>query len=111
MNPRRDPSAIARHFQIPGQIAAAEPFGSGHINDTYRVVFNQAGTPARYILQRINHDVFKNPVAVMENIQRVTGHLRTKLAGEPGLNRRVLTLIPALDASLIILMPARLCLD
>ena len=72
-----------------------EPYGSGHINDTYRVAFDRAGMPARYIFQRINHRIFKNPVALMENIQRVTGHLREKLAGVTDSARQALTLIPS----------------
>ena len=56
-------------------IFSAAPYGSGHINDTYCAVFDQGGTPVRYILQRINHNIFKNPVALMENVQRVTTHI------------------------------------
>jgi aminoglycoside phosphotransferase (APT) family kinase protein len=86
---------IARQFQIYGEFCSAEPYGSGHINDTYCAVFNHAGKLTRYILQRINATVFKNPVAVMENIQRVTAHLGKKMVGQPDFTRRVLSLIPA----------------
>ena len=85
---------VARHFQIYGEFRSAEPYGSGHINDTYCAVFDQAGTMTRYILQRINHNIFKNPVSLMENIRRVTTHLAAKIYGEPDFSRRVLTLIP-----------------
>src|ERR1035437_8904783 len=67
--------AVARTFEICGEFVGATVFGSGHINDTYCAVFHQAGVPVRFILQRINHHIFKNPVALMENIQRVTSHL------------------------------------
>jgi hypothetical protein len=76
---RYDFQLILSEFRIHGQFVSVESYGSGHINDTYCVVFNQAGTPVRYILQRINHKVFKDPVAVMENIERVTAHLTRKL--------------------------------
>jgi len=89
--------AVARQFQIVGEFLSAEPYGSGHINDTYCAVYNQGGAPVRYILQRINHNVFKTPVALMENVQRVTAHLAGKVADEPDNSRRVLTLIPARD--------------
>ncbi|MCX6926620.1 MAG: aminoglycoside phosphotransferase family protein, partial [Verrucomicrobia bacterium] len=46
---------------------------------------------------RINHNVFKTPVALMENIQRVTAHLNGKGAGLPDFSRCGLTLIPARD--------------
>jgi hypothetical protein len=64
---------VARHFHICGDFLSAEPYGSGHINDTYCVVFDQGGTRVRYIFQRINQSIFKDPVALMENIARVTG--------------------------------------
>jgi hypothetical protein len=94
-----DLHAIARQFQIYGEFRHAEPYGTGHINDTYAAVFDQAGTSVRYIFQRINHKVFQNPPAVMENIRRVTAHLGNKLAGERDFSRRALTLIPARDGS------------
>jgi hypothetical protein len=87
--------AVARQFRIHGDFVSAAPYGSGHINDTYCVVFNQSGVVVRYIFQRINHSVFKNPVALMENIQRVTSHLRGKLAEHPDRSRRALTVIPS----------------
>lgn len=97
MNSSADIRTIARHFRIHGEFLSAEPYGSGHINDTYRATYEQAGVCVRYIFQRINHNIFKNPVALMENIQRVTGHLATKLAGLPDSSRRTLTVIPTQD--------------
>ncbi|HXR03793.1 MAG TPA: mucin desulfatase, partial [Verrucomicrobiae bacterium] len=99
MKLKQDIRAIARNFQIYGEFLEGEPYGSGHINDTYCVVFNQGGTRVRYIFQRVNHSIFKNPAALMENIQRVTTHLVGKVAGEPDPSRRVLTLIPARDGA------------
>ncbi len=85
----------ALHFQIEGQLAAIAPYGSGHINDTFCAVFHLQGAPVRFILQRINTGIFKNPAALMGNIQRVTAHLAARLAAEPDRDQRVLTLIPA----------------
>jgi Ser/Thr protein kinase RdoA (MazF antagonist) len=95
MKPRLDVRAVARAFHIAGEFLSAEPYGSGHINDTYCVVYSQGGTRVRYLFQRINHNVFKQPVALMENVQRVTTHLAGKVASEPDASRRVLTLIPS----------------
>ncbi|MGA7858025.1 MAG: aminoglycoside phosphotransferase family protein [Terracidiphilus sp.] len=89
--------AAARQFQIDGVFLNAAPYGSGHINDSYCAVFNHRGQPTCIILQRINHYIFKNPVTLMENIQRVTAHLASQVLGEPDSDRRVLTLIPARD--------------
>ena len=97
MNLNHDVRGTARHFDIPGEFVSAAPYGSGHINDTYCVVFDQAGTRIRYIFQRINHNIFKNPAALMENVARVTAHLGTKIASEADCSRRALTLIPARD--------------
>ncbi len=93
---RHNVKAVAGQFQILGEFVEAAPYGTGHINDTYRVVFNQGGTIAPYILQRINHNVFKNPPALMENVMRVTSHIREKLIqqGSKDVSRRVLTVIP-----------------
>ena len=99
MSLKHDVRAIARHFQIHGEFLEAAPYGSGHINDTYCVTFDQGGTRVRYIFQRVNHNIFKNPVTLMENVQRVTAHLAAKVAGQPEANRRVLTLIPARDGA------------
>ena len=97
MNLKHDVRSIARKFKLHGEFLSAEPYGSGHINDTYCVVFDQAGSRVRYIFQRINHLVFKTPVALMENISRVTRHLAGKYAGAGDASRRALTLIPAHD--------------
>jgi hypothetical protein len=93
-----DLPAIARAFDLPGEFLSAVPTGSGHINDSYCATFQAAGQPARYILQRINHHIFRDPAALMQNIQRVTSHLTTKLAAEPDSHRRTLTLIPTRDS-------------
>ena len=50
----------------------------------------------RYTLQRINHDVFKNPEGLMDNFSRVTRHLRSKIE-EEGSGIQCLTLVPAKD--------------
>jgi Phosphotransferase enzyme family len=96
-NLKHDVRAVARQFPLCGEFVSAAPYGSGHINDTYCVVFDQGGARVRYILQRINHLIFKNPAALMENVQRVTAHLGQKAAGDTDASRRVLTLIPAHD--------------
>ena len=91
-----DLQTISRHFQLAGEFVSAQPYGSGHINDTFAITCRSSAGLGRLLFQRINHNVFKNPVALMENIQRVTAHLRAKLAGQPDLDRRTLTLIPTL---------------
>jgi hypothetical protein len=97
-----DPSrllAISRQFHLYGQLLHAEPCKVGHINETYTATYDQGGTPVRYIHQRINHEVFKDPVGLMENLTRVTQHLRRKFIERElrDLTRRTITVVPALD--------------
>jgi len=86
-------------FRLPGDFASAEPWGSGHINDTFRATWGGNGEACRFIHQRINDHVFPDPEAVMRNIAAVTRHVRTKLeaVGTEDLDRRVLTLVPTRD--------------
>lgn len=86
-------------FDMRSDFVHGESYGSGHINDTYCASYDQAGLRLRYILQRINTNVFRTPVALMENIERVTRHaLGSLLAeGNPEARRRTLTCIPAVD--------------
>jgi len=92
---KHDLPEIFSLFDIPGTFENAIPYGSGHINDTYAVDVNQAGTPVRYIFQRINHKIFSDPVKLMSNISRVTTHLAGKLHHHPDASRRTLTVLPA----------------
>jgi len=50
-------------------------FGNGNINDTYRIDFEKDGVKQSWLLQRLNHLVFRQPEAVMQNIQAVCEHL------------------------------------
>jgi len=87
---------IAAAFPCSGTYLGEEPYGSGHINDTYKVFYQDDGESVHYIRQRINSHVFKDVPSLMENIGQVTRHHRNKLeaAGVDDLGRRVLTLIP-----------------
>jgi hypothetical protein len=88
-------AAVVNAFDLNGKFERAERYGSGHIHDTYRLKFIGGG--AQLILQRINTKVFRKPVAVMENIERVTTHVRSRLHGMEDADRRVLQLIRARD--------------
>ncbi len=88
---------IASLFALYGDFVSCEPYGSGHINDTFKLVMLQAGRAVDYILQRVNTRVFTRPVELMENIARVTRHQRIKLAGDPDASRKALTLVPTAD--------------
>lgn len=89
-------SEILSAFQIQGDVLKTEPFGNGHINDTFRVFMVDTNHPG-YILQRKNHQVFKDVPGMMENILRVTHHIRKKLITEniSDVERKVITHIQA----------------
>ena len=81
-------------FKLPGELKECIRYGSGHINDTYRLTYETPQGTKRYILQSI----FKKPVELMENVSGVTAWLRKKIienGGDP--ERETLTLVKSND--------------
>lgn len=72
---------LCKIFQIRGEFLGYEEVGNGHVNSTYYVRFLNGEKEEKYILQKINTYVFKEPVKVMENISSVTEFIRRKLEG------------------------------
>lgn len=93
-------TSIANCFMLGGKVQNITPFGVGHINTTYRVTLKNEDK--EYVLQKINHSIFKDVDLLQNNIKRITDHIRCKLSdsGEEDLDRRTLTLIPTLDNKL-----------
>lgn len=93
--------SICKNFAIYGDFVIGTPFGTGHINDTYAVTFDQSGTWVRYIIQRINTSVFKHPEQLMDNFLKVTEHIDAKIRAlritSPALRRRTLRVVRAKD--------------
>lgn len=83
---------VLRQFALEGKPLSCKIYGNGHINRTYLVV-TDAGK--RYILQRINNDIFKDVPGLMNNISQVIDHLRGKGLDE----RHALHLVPAVDGA------------
>lgn len=94
-----DVGDIAAHFEIEGDFLRAHPLERGHIHDTFVATYRTRRGERRYLHQRMNSHVFRDPPAVVENIVKVTHHVRHKLAERnlSDLKRRVLTLIPSRD--------------
>jgi aminoglycoside phosphotransferase (APT) family kinase protein len=92
-------AAVARSFAVDGELTACEPFAGGHINDSYRLTWRTERGSARYLLQRVNPAVFRDPVSLMENISRVTMHMRARLEArnEPDIDRRGLRFVLTRD--------------
>ena len=88
-------SDILFNFAIDGEFVSCEPYGSGLINRTYVAVYNEGGRRVRYIVQRINTNLFKNVDGLMNNIKLVTEFNRAEImkrGGDP--DRESLTLVP-----------------
>ncbi len=90
---------VIERFRFQGRLVDQRPYGSGHINDTYLLTFENGNEePGRAILQRMNKNVFPKPAALMENIMNVTAYLRGKIlenGGDP--ERETLNVIPTKD--------------
>ena len=85
---------IISNFMVYGRFLKAYSYGSGHINDTYAVEMDQAGTLVRYVLQRINTKIFTKPIELMDNIARVTTHCLSKVdVDDEDRSRKGLTVI------------------
>ena len=67
--------SIIQQFLQFDQISDIQPVGDGNINDTWRITVENQGNIQSFILQRINHRIFRDPAAVMQNIERVTAHI------------------------------------
>ena len=87
---------LASQFAVDGAIAAVKPLGEGFINDTYTVTLEGQDQPA-YILQRKNHVVFPDVPAMMDNIDRVTRYIKSRVHDPL---RQTLTVVPAKDGKL-----------
>lgn len=86
------------HFQLPEQIKETIPYGSGHINDTYRIAASTEDGEKRFILQRMNKSIFTKPVELMENVIGVTEWLKKKIiaaGGDP--ERETLNIVLSTD--------------
>ncbi len=98
---------LVPHFFIECEFSQANRLPSGHINDTYAVdLRTQDGQIHRYLMQRINHHVFKHPNQLMQNVAAVTKHLRRKIAaagGDP--LRETMTIIPTVGGEDLYLTP------
>lgn len=83
---------VLRAYSGIGTVLSTERYGSGHINSTFLVTTD---TEKRYILQKINDSIFKNPEGLMNNILAVTSHIQNKTAVLGGdVDRCTLTVIP-----------------
>jgi thiamine kinase-like enzyme len=93
-----DLKEIFDYFETDATFLKGEPYGSGHIHDTFLIETTE-NEKDDYILQRLNDRIFKDIPHLQDNIERVTLHIRNKLQKVPGakIKRECLTLVPARD--------------
>lgn len=89
-------SELLNNFNIKGELKSLKHFTSGHINSTILVEIEDQGKTKQYVLQKINHNVFKHPDEVMSNISKATNHIKNEIRKNGGHStRRVLKFYPS----------------
>ena len=89
---------ILSMFKYEGEPCYCEAYGNGHINSTYKVECKNGDKTTRYILQRINNNIFPDTAALMDNIENITAFLKDKIRKRGGeVLRETLNLVPTVD--------------
>ncbi len=95
----RDIKEIMSHFRIYGDYVKSDGLGNGHINSTFKVLFNQGGTIVPYALQKINTNIFKDPYKLTDNIVKITNFQKEYYRKFKDISRRCLTPLQANDGN------------
>ena len=70
---------IGTKFGLTGELYTYEVITRGNINSTYKVTYTEEDTGlSHYLFQCVNTHVFKNPIEIMRNIERVTSHINER---------------------------------
>ena len=78
---------VSRLFRIDYEYLGYETIQMGNVNRTYKVNFLlPEGTPKSFLVQNVNTYAFRNPVGLMDNIDKVTEHIRKKKPGQVALH-------------------------
>lgn len=78
---------VSRLFRIDYAYLGYETIQMGNVNHTYKVNFRMPdGTSKSFLVQNVNTYAFRNPVGLMENIDKVTEHIRAKKPGQLALH-------------------------
>ena len=78
---------VCRLFRIDYEYLGYETIQMGNVNRTYKVNFMlPEGTPKSFLVQNVNTYAFRNPVGLMDNIDKVTEHIRKKKPGQVALH-------------------------
>ncbi len=71
-------SYICSRFRISGEILVYRWIPSGHINEAYYAAIYDGKEIYQLLIQRVNTYVFRDPVGMMRNIDRITEHIRAQ---------------------------------
>lgn len=89
---------VVSSFKYDGEPYSVLPHGNGHINSTFKVECKNGNNVTRYILQKINSNIFPDADALTENIENVTGFLKEKIVKRGGdVLRETLSLVPTVE--------------
>lgn len=78
---------VGQKFRLSGELYSYDAIMMGNINSTYKVTYMRSdGSLKSYLFQKVNTHVFKNPVEIMENIDRVTTYIRNKYPNQTTLH-------------------------
>lgn len=89
---------VVSSFKYDGEPYSVLPYGNGHINSTFKVECKNGDKTKRYILQRINSNIFPDTDALTENIENVTEFLKEKIVKRGGdVLRETLSLVPTVE--------------
>ena len=83
-------------FSLEGTFTGYEKINNGHVNSTFTLFFEEDEKVAKYVLQKVNTEAFRNPEGLMSNIVAVTSHIRQKNEemNIPWADRGTLTFLP-----------------
>ncbi|MBQ8472604.1 MAG: phosphotransferase [Bacilli bacterium] len=90
-------SEIIKHFKFSGNLIKIEENNQGNINKTYVLTYDDNKEIKKYLLQKINSNVFTEPYLVMKNIELVTNHIKKKLKEENDTIHKTLNIIKTTD--------------
>lgn len=90
-------NGIISQFNINGKLVKTIENTQGNINKTYVLIFDDNGSYNKYLLQKINSNVFKEPYLVMKNIELITDFIQKKLNYYNDLEHKTLNIIKTTD--------------
>ena len=80
---------IATEFDVAGRLVRVLSNGGGNVNDTYIAIFRTTFSEERFVLQRLNRNVFASPEKVIHNMKVTTEHVHKKLESEEHMSDRI----------------------